>query len=418
MGYFLLFVLVVSALVVLVRGFRTVPIGAVGVVIWLGRRTGEVRPEGVTWLPPLLADIKNIYRRERQIDIPAEQYYTADRVRISFKTTLRVAVIDPVALFDQGPGTYSPFGHDAVSVDSSGGEEANVALRSLAQNSIRESVRSMRIDQVLFGGGPSQGLHQRIHQQLADTSRRWGLNVPEIWLTNVDADDQQVKQALQAEVRQAMEGKGNLAAWKAQISKGALFYQVASEMVEEVRSQTGREVPVEEAQSFLIAAYQNERALEVATRSANGHNDLMSLFYVQALGLPLPNLPSFAKGFPLPGAVAASAPAPPPTIAGPLRDGSFVIGREGDIVIEGDEGVSRQHARLDIRSGRMTLTDLNSTNGTFVGERGLAPGQATPVEPRERVRFGKTVSATAEELAAAARRGRLAGSGETRAAGR
>lgn len=408
MGYFLLFVIVVAALIVLIRGFKQVPIGAVGVVIWLGRRTGEVRPEGITWLPPLLAGLEKIYRRERQIDIPAEQYYTSDRVRISFKTTLRVAVTDPVALFDQGPGTYKPFTHDAVGGDS-GGEEANVALRSLAQNSIRECVRSMRIEQVLFGGGPHQGLHDRIRQELADTSRRWGLSVPEIWLTNVDADDQQVKQALQAEVRQAMEGKGNLAAWKAQIGKGALFYQVASEMVEEVRGQTGREVPIEEAQSFLVAAYQNERALEVATRSASGHNELMNLFYLQAMGLPLPNPASLAKGFPLRPAAAAQAP----TITGSLRDGSFIIGREGDIVVEGDDGVSRHHARLDIAAGRMTVTDLGSTNGTFVSERGLAPGLATPVEPRERVRFGKTVSATAEELQAAAQRGRLGGRGET-----
>jgi regulator of protease activity HflC (stomatin/prohibitin superfamily) len=415
MGYVFLFLIVLAALVLLVRGFRKVPIGASGVVIWLGRRTGEVRPEGITWLPPVLATLETIYRRERQIDIPAEQYYTSDRVRISFKTTLRVAVTDPVALFDQGPGTYKPFSHDAVGGDS-GGEEANVSLRSLAQNSIRECVRSMRIEQVLFGSGPHQGLHERIRQELADTSRRWGLSVPEIWLTNVDADDQQVKQALQAEVRQAMEGKGNLAAWKAQIAKGALFQQVAREMVDEVRGQTGREVPVEEAQSFLIAAYQNERALEVATRSASGHNELMSLFYLQALGLPLPNPASLAKGFPL--RPAAAAPAPAPTLSGPISDGSFIIGREGDIVVDGDDGVSRQHARLDIRGGRMTLTDLGSTNGTFVGERGLAPGLAMPVEPRERVRFGKTVSATAEELEAAARRGRLRGSGETQPAGR
>lgn len=407
MAYFLLFLIVVAALVFLIRGFTRVQIGAVGVVIWLGRRTGEVRQEGITWLPPLLARLEQIYRRERQIDIPAEQYYTSDRVRISFKTTLRVAVTDPIALFDQGPGTFKPFTHDAVSGDS-GGEEANIALRSLAQNSIRECVRSMRIEQVLFGAGPHQGLHERIRQELADTSRRWGLSVPEIWLTNVDADDQQVKQALQAEVRQAMEGKGNLAAWKAQISKGALFFKVASEMVEEVRSETGRVVPIEDAQSFLISAYQNERALEVATRSASGHNDLMSLFYVQALGLPLPNLASFGKGMPLrPGAAVA-----PPTLPGPVADGSFVIGREGDIVVEGDDGVSRHHARLDIRSGRMTLTDLGSTNGTFVSEQGLAAGMATPLEPRQRVRFGKTVSATVEELSAAARSGRLRGSGE------
>ncbi|MBN1516749.1 FHA domain-containing protein [Candidatus Sumerlaeota bacterium] len=50
---------------------------------------------------------------------------------------------------------------------------------------------------------------------------------------------------------------------------------------------------------------------------------------------------------------------------------SFILGRGtmADIKIE-DSGASKQHARITLEEGRYVLTDLNSSNGTFVnGER-------------------------------------------------
>jgi two-component system, cell cycle response regulator len=54
-----------------------------------------------------------------------------------------------------------------------------------------------------------------------------------------------------------------------------------------------------------------------------------------------------------------------------LQTGSIVLGRspEADIEIN-DEGISRKHIKLSFRQGKAIVTDLNSTNGTFVnGER-------------------------------------------------
>lgn len=57
-----------------------------------------------------------------------------------------------------------------------------------------------------------------------------------------------------------------------------------------------------------------------------------------------------------------------------LAPGKYVIGREaGDIVI-GDAGVSTRHAELAVTESGVTLSDLGSTNGTFLGaERLTAP---------------------------------------------
>lgn len=50
--------------------------------------------------------------------------------------------------------------------------------------------------------------------------------------------------------------------------------------------------------------------------------------------------------------------------------------KECDVVIVGDEFVSRRHARLAVADGRVLLTDLGSSNGTYLRVRG-------PIELRE-----------------------------------
>ena len=384
-----------GALAVLSQALKRVPLGAVGVVILMGRRTNDVRPEGVTVVWPFVSELVLIYPRERQVDIAKATYYTADRVRIAFKTTLRVAVTNAAALFDQGPGTYRPFMKEEEQ-----GQETNVALGGLIQNSIRETVQAMRIDEVLFGSqtGFQPALRERIRAELGRTAQRWGLGVVEVWLTEVDADDPKMKQAVEGEVREEMEGRGRLASWKAQIQKGMLFNEVALQMSEQARRE-GRDLPPEEARSFLLGFYHDESALEVALRAAGGHNDLMGLFYLQHMGLPLPSqAPLGLSGMGAPARpVAALSAAPAP---GGAHEGSFVIGREGDIVIDGD-GISRQHARLVVANGRMSVIDLGSTNGTFVSGRKLGPKEAAALGARDTLGLGKTIVVTVEQLAAA-----------------
>jgi pSer/pThr/pTyr-binding forkhead associated (FHA) protein len=73
------------------------------------------------------------------------------------------------------------------------------------------------------------------------------------------------------------------------------------------------------------------------------------------------------------------------TSAGTTRDmfhltrSDIVVGREqGDIVFSEDEFMSRRHALLQFRSGSALLSDLGSSNGTFVrltGQHTLSPGE-------------------------------------------
>ncbi len=64
----------------------------------------------------------------------------------------------------------------------------------------------------------------------------------------------------------------------------------------------------------------------------------------------------------------------------PLFGDAVTLGRErGDILFPEDGYVSGQHARVSLRDGRFYLSDLNSSNGTFIrvrGERAVRPGAA------------------------------------------
>jgi pSer/pThr/pTyr-binding forkhead associated (FHA) protein len=54
------------------------------------------------------------------------------------------------------------------------------------------------------------------------------------------------------------------------------------------------------------------------------------------------------------------------TAAYPLRNPEVLLGRErGDVVFRDDGYVSASHARVVARDGRVFLSDLGSSNGTF-----------------------------------------------------
>jgi serine/threonine protein kinase/uncharacterized membrane protein len=75
----------------------------------------------------------------------------------------------------------------------------------------------------------------------------------------------------------------------------------------------------------------------------------------------------------------------------PLSNKTLTAGRdpENDIVID-DPKASRQHARIDVEGGVYKITDLNSTNGTYIDEARLLPGMAEKWLPDKSVLIGDT----------------------------
>ena len=78
-----------------------------------------------------------------------------------------------------------------------------------------------------------------------------------------------------------------------------------------------------------------------------------------------------------------------------LVDGqTYIIGREGDVYIEDhiyikSPSVSRRHAAMKIKNGRIYLCDLDSTNGTYLIENdSLVPFKEGYVSPSQPLAIG------------------------------
>lgn len=73
---------------------------------------------------------------------------------------------------------------------------------------------------------------------------------------------------------------------------------------------------------------------------------------------------------------------------------SYVLGRSemsARIVIGGNPSVSNRHAEIICRGGRCMLGDLLSTNGTFVNDRRLLPGNQAILNDGEYVTLGNEI---------------------------
>ncbi|HEX6369420.1 MAG TPA: FHA domain-containing protein [Longimicrobium sp.] len=74
-------------------------------------------------------------------------------------------------------------------------------------------------------------------------------------------------------------------------------------------------------------------------------------------------------------------------------EGEVTLGRkpEPGVQATGDRYMSGRHARFTARGGRVTVTDLDSKNRTFVNEQPLPPHQERALNVGDTVRMGNTV---------------------------
>jgi hypothetical protein len=105
---------------------------------------------------------------------------------------------------------------------------------------------------------------------------------------------------------------------------------------------------------------------------------------------------------PAPSSAAAAGPAggalfevvSSETVREPVRvDGDLVLGRrpEPGVFPLGDRYMSGRHCRVQARGGRVTITDLDSKNRTFVNDTPLPPHQERSLAVGDTVRMGNTV---------------------------
>jgi hypothetical protein len=108
--------------------------------------------------------------------------------------------------------------------------------------------------------------------------------------------------------------------------------------------------------------------------------------------------------FALKGALADTPCPPPSSSTVSIARSPALIGRSSasrglrpEVALDSDTGVSRRHAQLTVDEGSIAVTDLSSTNGTFVVAAGeqpdddtapLAPGVSRPLADGDAVYVG------------------------------
>ncbi|MCL4297862.1 MAG: FHA domain-containing protein [Anaerolineae bacterium] len=82
-------------------------------------------------------------------------------------------------------------------------------------------------------------------------------------------------------------------------------------------------------------------------------------------------------------------PGAPPEKKKVITTFPFVIGRDGsNFNIPGDQTLSRQHVEISVRDNKFFITDLESRNGTYIGQTRLPPRTPTPLGNTSVVRLG------------------------------
>ena len=78
----------------------------------------------------------------------------------------------------------------------------------------------------------------------------------------------------------------------------------------------------------------------------------------------------------------------------PLLKTEMIIGRDPsvEISIVADANISRKHVKLTkLNDGTVSVTDLGSSNGTFLNDRKLVPGEAVNLSKEDMLKVGSTV---------------------------
>lgn len=74
-----------------------------------------------------------------------------------------------------------------------------------------------------------------------------------------------------------------------------------------------------------------------------------------------------------------------------LREGENTVGRESADVLLADPTVSRRHAMITLEDGKVSVTDLGSTNGTYAAGIQVQANDKVEVSDADELKFGSAV---------------------------
>jgi len=234
MGWLLLFFLAIGAMLYLVVGIRLLYQYERGVVFTLGKYSGTRSP-GVTWIAPVLQNMRRLDMRIKTADIPRQEVITRDNIPLLAATVVYFKVVKP---------------EDAIIKI----EDYGYAVRQYTQAALRDVVGNSELDFVLSEREEVAGNIRKIVD--AETSD-WGVDIEAIKIQEIELPAE-MKRAMAKQAEAERERRAVIIASQGELSAAENLQQAAEKLAQSKGAlhlrtlQTIRDIAADPSEKIII----------------------------------------------------------------------------------------------------------------------------------------------------------------------
>jgi len=235
-GFLLMVIVLLIALVSLARSARVVSQYEKGLVMRLGRYRATAG-SGLTFLVPMIEDMIKVDMRERVINVEPQKVITKDNVSVTVDAVIYYRIIDPVkATFEVQNFAY--------------------AATTLAQTNLRNLIGDKSLDETLTA---RDTINANLRTVLDEATNTWGVKVTRVEVQKIDPPAD-ITEAMSRQMKAERDKRANIL--EAEGIKQAQILQAEGVRQSEILRAEG------DAQARVTRATAEARAIEMVSNAA------------------------------------------------------------------------------------------------------------------------------------------------------
>jgi regulator of protease activity HflC (stomatin/prohibitin superfamily) len=236
LGFVLMVIVLLIALVSLARSARVVAQYEKGLVLRLGRYRATAG-SGLTFLVPMIEDMVKVDMRERVINVEPQKVITKDNVSVTVDAVIYYRIIDPVkATFEVQNFAY--------------------AATTLAQTNLRNLIGDKSLDETLTA---RDTINANLRTVLDEATNTWGVKVTRVEVQKIDPPAD-ITEAMSRQMKAERDKRANIL--EAEGVKQAQILQAEGVRQSEILRAEG------DAQARITRATAEARAIEMVSNAA------------------------------------------------------------------------------------------------------------------------------------------------------
>jgi regulator of protease activity HflC (stomatin/prohibitin superfamily) len=236
LGFVLMVIVLLIALVSLARSARVVSQYEQGLVMRLGKYRATAG-SGLTFLMPMIEDMIKVDMRERVINVEPQKVITKDNVSVTVDAVIYYRIIDPVkATFEVQNFAY--------------------AATTLAQTNLRNLIGDKSLDETLTA---RDTINANLRTVLDEATNTWGVKVTRVEVQKIDPPAD-ITEAMSRQMKAERDKRANIL--EAEGVKQAQILQAEGVRQSEILRAEG------DAQARITRATAEARAIEMVSNAA------------------------------------------------------------------------------------------------------------------------------------------------------